>query len=104
MFSSLANTLDKQWCEKIENRFITFITPDEYSVYQVFSVYQVEDNSYYTQTNFSENGFQEYINTALSNSIYDFDTSVSKNDKLITLVTCGSSNSKRIILQAKKLS
>lgn len=103
MFSSLSNCLEREWQEEINNRFITFITPDETAIYEVFAVYQIEDDDYYTQTKFTESSFREYIKTALSKSEYDFDTIVNEDDQLLTLVTCGRSNSNRVIVQAKKL-
>lgn len=103
MFSSLSNCLEKEWQEEINNRFITFITPDETAFYEVFAVYQVEDDDYYTQTNFTESSFQEYLATAIQKSEYDFDTQVNTDDQILTLITCGRSNSQRIIVQAKKL-
>lgn len=103
MFSTLSNVLEREWLDDINNRFITFITPDENSIYEVYSVYQVADNDYYTQTEFTEESFNNYVNITLKNSIYDFGTTVSSNDQLLTLVTCGRSNSNRIIVNAKKL-
>ena len=103
MFSTLSNVLEKSWQEEINNRFITFITPSGTEIYEVFSVYQTEDSSYYTQTDFTESTFQEYIKTILSKSFYDFETVVNMNDQLLTLVTCGRSNSNRVIVHAKRL-
>jgi len=103
MFSSLSNVLEREWFEDISNRFITFITEDESAIYQVFAVYQVEDNDYYTTTNFSDEEFKQYLDTALENSIYGFDTNVKTTDQILTLITCGRSNSQRIVINAKKL-
>ena len=103
MFSTLSNVLEREWFEDIGNRFITFTTENESAIYQVFSVYQTQDNDYYTTTNFTDEEFEQYLNTVLENSIYGFDTNVKITDQILTLITCGRSNSNRILVHAKKL-
>ena len=52
MFSSLKNILKEEWYSNEENRKITFITEKEESVYEVFSIYQIEAEDYYITTDF----------------------------------------------------
>ena len=54
MFASLKNVLEKSWQENKDNREVLFITPTETAVYSVFSVYEIENEEYYLQTNFAD--------------------------------------------------
>lgn len=102
MFSSLKNVLNSEWKENEENRYITFITESENTIYEVFSVYQIENEDYYIKTNFKGNEFNTFINTMKNRSKYNFNVDVSDNDKILTLSTCGNNNKHRVILHAKK--
>src|SRR5574344_203257 len=52
MFGTLKNVLDSEWYEKETNRNIIYITENEKSIYEVFSIYKIEKENYYIQTNF----------------------------------------------------
>ena len=41
MFGSLKNILNDDWHNEEENKYVTFITENDNSIYEVFSVYQV---------------------------------------------------------------
>jgi len=103
MFSSLKNVLNSEWKENEENRYITFITERENVIYEVFSVYQMENEDYYIKTNFKGKEFNTFINTMKNRSKYKFNVDVSDNDEILTLSTCGNNNNYRIILHAKKI-
>lgn len=101
MFGSLKNTLNKSWFNNMDNRIVKISTKYENSLWQIFSIYHIKTDSYYISTHFDdENIFQEYIDTSLNNSIYDFNVNVNTNDILLTLSTCYNDNEK-LILQAK---
>jgi len=103
MFGSLKNILDPDWYNNEENTSINFITEKEKSVYKVFSVYQIEDEDYYIQTDFDENNkFKDFVEKIKGRSIKDFGIDVNEEDNILTLSTCGSSNKYRIVLHAKK--
>ena len=55
------------------------------------------------QTNFSESGFEKFINTLKSRSVYDFGEEVNSSDQILTLSTCGNTSKHRIVLHAKKI-
>ncbi len=103
MFSSLKNILKEEWYSKEENRKITFITEKENSVYEVFSIYEIEAEDYYITTNFADGEILSYIQTVKKRSIKDFDVEVSKEDNILTLSTCGNDNDYRVVLHAKKI-
>lgn len=103
MFASLKNILKEEWYSNQENRKITFITEKEESIYEVFSIYQIEAEDYYITTDFKNGEFLKYIETVKNRSIKDFNIEVSKEDNILTLSTCGNDNVYRVVLHAKKL-
>lgn len=101
MFGSLHNTLNKSWYNNKNNHIIKLSTETENTLWQVFSVYYIKTESYYITTSFrSDEDFQKYIDTALKRSIYNFNTTVTTDDKILTLSTCKSNNQK-VVVQAK---
>ena len=103
MFSSLRNILNKNWYENEENLKIQLITQSEELIYEVFSIYQIEKESYYLQTNFSNNDeYSNFIEILKSRSIKNFNIDVTFKDQILTLSTCGNDNNYRVVLHAKK--
>ena len=103
MFGTLKKILNKEWQENTENRYIDFVTEKEESVYEVFSVYQIEAEDYYMKINFKNEEFNKYIENMKKRSIYNFDVDVQEDDSLLTLSTCANNNKYRVILHAKKI-
>lgn len=104
MFSSLKNILKKEWYNNPENLKIQFITENEEASYEVFSVYQIEKEDYYIQTNFnSDEEYSTFIKTLINRSIKDFNIDVSSEDSILTLSTCANDNNYRVVLHAKKI-
>lgn len=103
MFSSLKNVLKKDWYTNEENKIVNFITEEKNYKYEVFSIYQVEEEDYYIQTKFNDTAFKKFINTLKKRSIYNFNTEVNENDSILTLSTCANNNQYRIVLHAKRL-
>lgn len=102
MFASLKNILKEEWYSNDENRKITFITENESSIYEVFSIYEIEAEDYYITTNFKDGEFLKYIKIVKERSIKDFNIEVNKEDNTLTLSTCGNDNDYRVVLHAKK--
>lgn len=104
MFASLKNILKEEWYNNPENYKITFITEQETAIYEVFSVYQIEREDYYIQTDFASNTeFAKFINKIKSRSIKDFNIEVTNEDNILTLSTCANNNNYRIVLHSKKI-
>ena len=104
MFGTLKNILTDEWQNNQENFVIPFITENEKSEYQVFSVYRIEKEDYYITTNFStDNDFKSFTDIIKSRSEKDFGIDVTSNDKILTLSTCANDNKYRVVLHAKKL-
>ena len=61
LFGTLKNILTEEWQSNEENYIIPFITENEKSEYQVFSVYKIENEDYYITTNFrTDNEYQKF--------------------------------------------
>ena len=102
MFGSLKDVIKEEWYNNEENKYITFVTENEYQTYQVFSIYQIEKEDYYIQTNFQNNEFEEFIKTIKQRSKKDFNVDVTSKDNILTLSTCANNNKYRVVLHAKK--
>ena len=104
MFGSLKWVINDDWYNNEDNKYITLITENETQVYEVFSVYQIEKEDYYIQTNFNtEKEFSEFIETIAKRSKKDFYVDVNKEDNILTLSTCANNNKYRVVLHAKKI-
>ena len=102
MFGSLTNTLNKDWYTKEENQIVQLSTLKYNTMWQIFSVYTIEAESYYITTDFESNQeYTEFLNTILSRSIYNFGVNMSTNDKVLTLSTCYNDNGIRLVVHAK---
>ena len=104
MFATLEKTLEEEWYSNPENRTIIFITENEETIYEIFSIYEVIDEEYYIRTEFNSDGsYQNFLNTLKRRSIYDFNEELTAEDKILTLSTCTNYNNGRIVIHAKKL-
>ena len=103
MFGTLENILKQEWYNNEENRHITFITENEQITYEVFSVYKIENEDYYINTQFTDEEFGSFIKTIKERSIKDFDVELTKNNSILTLSTCADNNKYRVVLHAKKM-
>lgn len=104
MFGTLKNVLKKEWYNNKDNYQIHFNTKNEEAIYQVFSVYQIEQESYYLTTHFSnKKDFEKFLKTITKRSIKDFEVDVNAEDHILTLSTCAINNQYRVVLHAKKI-
>ena len=101
MFGSLKNILTNGWLRNKDNYIVKLSTPYENTLWQVFSVYQIPTTSDYIRVEFnSDEEFLEFANMLKDRSSFDFDTTVSAYDKILTLSTCFNSTDK-VVLHAK---
>lgn len=104
MFGSLKWVINEDWYNNEDNKYITLITENETQVYEVFSVYQIEKEDYYIQTNFNtEKEFNTVAQTIKKRSKKDFNVDVNEDDNILTLSTCANNNKYRVVLHAKKI-
>ncbi len=102
MFASLSKTLKADWYKNEENQIIKLATPTNNTLWKIFSIYTIKAEAYYLTHNFeSEDAFKKWVEKMKSRSIYNFNTSVSINDKFLTLSTCKDFKGNRIVIQAK---
>lgn len=101
MFGSMRNVIKPSWYNNKNNHYIKIATPSYTSIWQVFSTYTIEPESYYITTKFNNNEeFKTFIDTIKSRSVYDYNVEVTENDNIITLSSCYS-DFKRMVLHAK---
>ncbi len=97
MFGTLKNVLKKDWYTNTDNQIIKLYTLNEYTEWQVFSVYHIETEDYYITTEFTDSEFNEFIKTLKKRSIYNFNVDLDINDKILTLSTCHLKNEKTVL-------
>lgn len=101
IFGSLKKIVNSSWYENSSNYTIYISTPKENTLWQVFSVYKIPNETYYLISKFgSEESHQKFINIMLERSIHNFNTQVTTKDKLLTLSTCWNHDVK-VVLHAK---
>ena len=98
MFGSLNGILSSKWIKDTNNYVIKLSTEKENTLWQVFSIYHIPTTSDYLQIDFSSNEeFLEFANMLKDRSMYDFNTNVSGEDKILTLSTCLNEQEKTVV-------
>lgn len=98
MFGTLKNVLSNKWLNNVNNYVIKMSTEQENTLWQIFSIYHIETTSDYLQTTFnSSEEFKEFSNMIIKRSAFNFNTSVSENDKILTLSTCFNDKEKMVV-------
>ena len=101
MFGTLKKTLKSDWYQNKDNHIIKISTETENTLWQIFSVYDIPDETYYITTDFSSDlEFETFLNNIKGRSLYNFNASLTKDDRILTLSTCYS-KSKRAVVHAK---
>lgn len=101
MFGSLSKVLKSSWYNNKDNHIIRLSTDTENTLWQIFSVYKIPEESYYITTNFNSNKeYTKFLNTIKQRSIHNFNTNLDTNDKILTLSTCYS-DTERTVVHAK---
>lgn len=101
MFGSLKNLLSSSWLNNPENYLIHIVTDSSSNIYQIFSVYVIPTTSDYLKTSFkTEENFKTFAEMLKNRSSFDFKTSVSGTDKILTLSTCYN-DAEKVVVHAK---
>lgn len=101
MFGSLKNIIKNDWYSNSNNYIIKFSTEYENTLWQVISIYRIETTSDYLNTKFITNEeFIDFANTLINRSVFNFNTSINSNDKILTLSTCYNDKEK-VVMHAK---
>lgn len=98
MFGTLKNVLTNSWQQNTDNHIIKVSTEKYNYLFQVFSVYETVNETYYLQTEFlDDNAYLEFLNTISSRSTYNFNTEVNKDTKILTLSTCHNKDDRLVV-------
>ena len=101
MFGSLSKVLKQSWYKDKSNHIIRLSTPTEDSLWQIFSVYVIKEETYYITTSWpSDTEYLDFLNTIKERSKYNFNTELNTDDKILTLSTCYS-DTERTVVHAK---
>lgn len=101
MFASLKDVIKEEWYNNENNKYIALITENENCKYQVFSVYQIETEEYYLQTNILN--FKEFVEKIKGRSKKDLNVDIKETDSILTLSTCADNTKYRVVLHAVKI-
>lgn len=102
MFGSLKDTLKTSWYKNEKNQYITFDTETNHNKWRIFSMYTINVISDYLVTEFeSDAAYSNFLTRLKERSIYDFGVELDVTDKILTLSTCHSDGSKRLVIHAK---
>ena len=101
MFGSLKQVIEPSWYTNSENHLIKISKENENSVWEVFSTYTIKPESFYITTNFEDDkSFEAFVVTLQGRSVYDYNVSVSENDRILTLSSCYNDDL-RVVVHAK---
>ena len=101
MFGSLRKILKNEWLNNINNYIIKISTEYENSLWQIFSAYHIPTTNDYIQTEFiNDEEFLNFGNMLIERSMYNFNTTISSKDYILTLSTCYDDYEK-MVLHAK---
>ncbi len=102
VFGSLKNTLTKSWQSNKDNYVIWLSTPKENMLFQIFSIYTIQSESYYITTSFdTTESKKNWIDEMQKRNTSLAYAPVSVNDNILTLSTCQNNEGGRIVVQAK---
>lgn len=100
-FGSLDFLFEGNWVST-SNHKIVILTSNRQYVYEVFSIYYTDPNTYYLQTDFgNEEDYLEFLYSVKEKSIFPFDVTLTSQDRIITLSTCTVDNKNRKVVHAK---
>ena len=98
MFGSLSKVLKYDWYSNKDNHIIRLSTENENTLWQIFSVYKIIEETYYITTNFNNNEeYTEFLSTLKGRSIYNFNTNLNGDDRILTLSTCYDDNIRTVV-------
>ena len=101
MFGPLDKLFNEEYYKNNTNQ-IMLITKDKTYTFNIFSVYEIDPEVYYLTTSFvSDNAYLTFLNTLKSRSIFNINETLDINSKIITLSTCNTDNTGRLVIHAK---
>lgn len=102
VFGSLKDLLKESWQSNKNNYTLTISSLTTNFVYQIFSIYTIDAESYYIKTEFdNDKDKQEWINEMNNRNTSIINSPANINDKIITLSTCLNNDNGRVVVHAK---
>ena len=102
VFGSLKDLLKDSWQSNKDNYTLTISSLTMNYVYQIFSIYTIDAESYYIKTEFDTNEDKHDWITEMNNRNTSIIYSPANiNDKIITLSTCLNNDNGRVVVHAK---
>ena len=84
-----------------KNHIIKLITFNKTYIFEVFSVYEIESELYYLTTSFeSIEKYLQFLDTIKNRSQHDFNQDYDSSSKILTLSTCNTTNTGRLVVHA----
>ena len=97
MFGSLKNVLTDEWMQQ-EQYYIKISTLSYNYLFEIFSAYHIKTTNDYLITNFSSNQeYREFLDKIKRRSMVSFDTTISTQNKILTLSTCYNNREKMVV-------
>ncbi len=104
MFGTLYKTKQSSWYTDVDNQIIEFNTLYENIKWKIFSIYTTPVTDDYLIANFSTTDkFLKFAEMITNRSIYNFGIPIVEGDKILTLTTCSSNGTKRLVIHAVRL-
>jgi len=100
MFGSLKKVKEKNWYSNKSNLIIKFFIGSQEYKYQIFSIYEIEPEGFYINTDFNSDDYNEFLKTIKARSIIDLPSRLNENSQILTLSTCTSGDDKRLVVHA----
>lgn len=101
MFGTLRNIFTNGWLENPNNFVIKMSNESENTLWQVFSAYKIPTTNDYLRINFKHiENYEDFLKTITNRSNHNFNTPVSKTDRILTLSTCYDDDQK-VVIHAK---
>ena len=98
MFGSLSKGFRSEWHTNKDNHIIRLSTESENTLWQIFSVYKIKEESYYITTDFNNDDYySKFLDTIKNRSIYNFNTNLTTDDKVLTLSTCYDDTTRTVV-------
>lgn len=98
MFGTLKNVLTSGWQKNTDNHIIKVSTEKYNYLFQVFSIYVTPTDNFYIRTLWATTeDYKNFLNTIVSKSVYNFNTEVNENTKILTLSTCHNTSDKLVV-------
>ena len=102
VFGSLKDLLKDSWQSNKDNYTLTISSLTMNYVYQIFSIYTIDAESYYIKTEFDTNeDKQDWITEMNNRNTSIIFSPANINDKIITLSTCLNNDNGRVVVHAK---